>query len=437
MLREALRVGAPALGASTSCCDCAGAVPPADLAAVAAEAARLLDASPRRLRRDENRAAAARARLPICAPPAARRELPLLSQLLGLCARGDRAPRRAQGFVARAAPHRRAATRIMPAGTTRFPEHHHDSDCAGTVHGYPTPDSVCHLFVLGAVPLGGVAARAPAAAVRRSAQAERRLPAPADAPAYPRPRRPGGCRARQRRARRASRRAKRSRSRTDLYMRRHRYAGRSHHPARAERAPRHRRQDQALPAAAEKCRPHVRRASRACSAKACPTTARSGRRCPGRASSRPAPTRSSSSCRRGRQRRQGRADADLPSRQLRDRRRLRDHQRAAPRRSHRTPTSSSRATPRRSGTQKLDGALVVHRPRRSTTKPTNSRKSTSATWTSCRDPSRKLPYTKNADNGWVGMVEHYFVAAWLPPDEPRPPREFYARSSTTASTPAA
>jgi len=43
------------------------------------------------------------------------------------------------------------------------------------------------------------------------------------------------------------------------------------------------------------------------------------------------------------------------------------------------------------------------------------------------DPSRKLPYTKNADNGWVGMVEHYFVAAWLPSDEKKIPREFYTR----------
>ena len=43
------------------------------------------------------------------------------------------------------------------------------------------------------------------------------------------------------------------------------------------------------------------------------------------------------------------------------------------------------------------------------------------------DPSRKLPYTKSADNGWVGMVEHYFVAAWLPSDEAKTPREFYAR----------
>jgi YidC/Oxa1 family membrane protein insertase len=43
------------------------------------------------------------------------------------------------------------------------------------------------------------------------------------------------------------------------------------------------------------------------------------------------------------------------------------------------------------------------------------------------DPSRKPPFSKNADNGWVGMVEHYFVAAWLPSDEPKAPREFYAR----------
>jgi YidC/Oxa1 family membrane protein insertase len=43
------------------------------------------------------------------------------------------------------------------------------------------------------------------------------------------------------------------------------------------------------------------------------------------------------------------------------------------------------------------------------------------------DPSRKLPYTKNADNGWAAMVEHYFVAAWLPGDEKKTAREFYAR----------
>jgi YidC/Oxa1 family membrane protein insertase len=43
------------------------------------------------------------------------------------------------------------------------------------------------------------------------------------------------------------------------------------------------------------------------------------------------------------------------------------------------------------------------------------------------DPSRKLPYTKNTDNGWVGMVEHYFVVAWLPSNDMKTPREFYAK----------
>jgi YidC/Oxa1 family membrane protein insertase len=43
------------------------------------------------------------------------------------------------------------------------------------------------------------------------------------------------------------------------------------------------------------------------------------------------------------------------------------------------------------------------------------------------DATRKLPYTKNADSGWVAMVEHYFVSAWLPPDQKKLPREFYAR----------
>jgi|SoiMethySBSTD1v2_1073268.scaffolds.fasta_scaffold234601_2 YidC/Oxa1 family membrane protein insertase len=43
------------------------------------------------------------------------------------------------------------------------------------------------------------------------------------------------------------------------------------------------------------------------------------------------------------------------------------------------------------------------------------------------DPTRKTPYTKTADNGWVGMIEHYFVSAWLPSDEKKTPREFYTR----------
>ena len=45
------------------------------------------------------------------------------------------------------------------------------------------------------------------------------------------------------------------------------------------------------------------------------------------------------------------------------------------------------------------------------------------------DPNRKSTYQKIADNGWVGMVEHYFVAAWLPSDE----RKTQRRNSTMAS----
>jgi YidC/Oxa1 family membrane protein insertase len=43
------------------------------------------------------------------------------------------------------------------------------------------------------------------------------------------------------------------------------------------------------------------------------------------------------------------------------------------------------------------------------------------------DPTRKIPYTTKADNGWVGMVEHYFVSAWVVPDNDKVLREFYAR----------
>ena len=43
------------------------------------------------------------------------------------------------------------------------------------------------------------------------------------------------------------------------------------------------------------------------------------------------------------------------------------------------------------------------------------------------DPSRKLPYTKNADNGWVAMIEQYFLSAWVPSDDKKTQREFYTR----------
>ncbi len=37
----------------------------------------------------------------------------------------------------------------------------------------------------------------------------------------------------------------------------------------------------------------------------------------------------------------------------------------------------------------------------------------------------KAKYPTSADNGWIGMLQHYFVAAWLPKDKTQ--REFYAK----------
>lgn len=37
----------------------------------------------------------------------------------------------------------------------------------------------------------------------------------------------------------------------------------------------------------------------------------------------------------------------------------------------------------------------------------------------------KINYPKTADNGWAGMLQHYFVAAWLPKDKIQ--REFYTK----------
>jgi YidC/Oxa1 family membrane protein insertase len=38
----------------------------------------------------------------------------------------------------------------------------------------------------------------------------------------------------------------------------------------------------------------------------------------------------------------------------------------------------------------------------------------------------KVDYPKQADNGWVGLVQHYFVSAWLPADKSA--REFFTRA---------
>ena len=39
----------------------------------------------------------------------------------------------------------------------------------------------------------------------------------------------------------------------------------------------------------------------------------------------------------------------------------------------------------------------------------------------------KAKFTDKVDNGWIGMVEHYFVAAWLPPETNKATREFYVK----------
>jgi YidC/Oxa1 family membrane protein insertase len=43
------------------------------------------------------------------------------------------------------------------------------------------------------------------------------------------------------------------------------------------------------------------------------------------------------------------------------------------------------------------------------------------------DSSRKPPFTTTNNNGWVAMIEHYFVTAWALPDSNTTQREFYTR----------
>jgi YidC/Oxa1 family membrane protein insertase len=43
----------------------------------------------------------------------------------------------------------------------------------------------------------------------------------------------------------------------------------------------------------------------------------------------------------------------------------------------------------------------------------------------------KAKFAKSADNGWLAMVQHYFVAAWVPQD--KTPREFYMRKLETGN----
>src|SRR5690606_33999562 len=41
----------------------------------------------------------------------------------------------------------------------------------------------------------------------------------------------------------------------------------------------------------------------------------------------------------------------------------------------------------------------------------------------------KASYTPSADDGWVGIIQHYFVAAWIP--TPDRTRDYYARKVDT------
>ena len=45
----------------------------------------------------------------------------------------------------------------------------------------------------------------------------------------------------------------------------------------------------------------------------------------------------------------------------------------------------------------------------------------------------KAKFATKADNGWLAMVQHYFVAAWLPPA--KTPREYYMKKVEGSSTP--
>jgi YidC/Oxa1 family membrane protein insertase len=46
----------------------------------------------------------------------------------------------------------------------------------------------------------------------------------------------------------------------------------------------------------------------------------------------------------------------------------------------------------------------------------------------------KANFATKADNGWLAMIQHYFVSAWIP--EPGLPREFYMRTVENSASPA-
>ena len=383
----------------------------------------------------KTRAAGARARLPVSGAPDARRQLPLLSELLRLRARGARAARRAArdagspcGASCRCQPFIRAVTTRFPIHRTLNPASPRASRIRFTArltvdqeHGYATPDPVADLLLFGADAVAGVGARAQPAG--RAGGRRPRRPA-AEPPvqhsrrrtARRQPRRRQRCRAPRRRPRHPPR-GQTVEVRTDLYVAdidtiggtitrvaldKHRDAQDPTKPylalqRNADRTfiaqagligdglPNHRTPYEVLPG---------------------PRDARAGRR---RVATEAASDR--------RQRRQGRPDADVPSRQLRDRRRVRRHQR------RRGADQARGVFPADARHEARRACKARWRRRRSsgrssTTSRTSSRRSTSARSTRKPPTRRASPRTRTQrDNGWIGMIEHYFVAAWLPPDD--------------------
>ena len=163
------------------------------------------------------------------------------------------------------------------------------------------------------------------------------------------------------------------------------------------------RRGEALPRAAAGRRSARSSRRRGCSARACRTTARVYEALPGPRELAPGADRVELQLAGDRaERRQGRAGADVPSRQLRDRRRLRHHQhrRRADRAVRVFPADARHED---AGRAELDGAgrrtsgPVIYNETDKFKKVEFGELDKLAA-----DPSRKLPYTKNADNGWVG-----------------------------------
>ncbi len=130
----------------------------------------------------------------------------------------------------------------------------------------------------------------------------------------------------------------------------------------------------------------------------------------------------------GAERRQDRAGADVPSRHLRDRRRLRHHERRRARRSRRSAVFPVDARHQDAGHAELDGAGLVYRARSSTTRPTSSRRSSSASSTSWRPIRRASSRTRRtpttAGSGWSSTISSPRGCRGR---RQKLPREFYAR----------